>query len=390
MKSLQLLENQSVPEDGVARMKAEILSNGLALTETFIRSYGAPYLEKRRAYGNSDPAFYKQITVPQELFLGSQKIVCSVNIRPDSPWALDYDGQRYYIHNAATQQKVTVDFPIRPRFYDAVIGAGVKANSIATLYGGGALGIFVYGSCALVENSTACKYCSIKPNRQTEVDFEQVIKPEQVYEVIRTAIALDSHIITQVMINGGNFKEGDKSFKYYIEICRAARRALTELGSDIELHLIAYPPNDFELFKLLNELDVHLAMNMEAFDVDVFNFVCPGKTQRHIYNALKSAAAVLTEGHVYSIVVGGLEDVGSMKRGFAELAKVGVTPIINVFHPDPDTELENTPPPSVDSIMTMGKVLQELYASHPFMKPFYSSCGRNALDTEAHLQLFGE
>lgn len=369
-------------------LKSELLSYGIALTSNFLNNYGAPYLEKRRAYGNSDPKSYQSVTVPQELYFGSPRLVCSVNIRPDSRWELDFFDGTYILRNIKTLETHVVDFPRRPTFYDLTLSGGLNANAVATLYGGGALGIFIYGSCALVDEGKACRYCSIKPNRLAQSEFEQVIRPEQVYEVVRAALASDSETVTQIMINGGNFKNGDKSFKYYIEVCKAARKALDEMGSKIELHLIAYPPDDLDLFSLLKPLNVSLAMNTEAYNLNVFNFICPGKNQAHLLNALKTAAKILGPGKVYSIFVGGLENLSDMAAGFRYLAGIKVTPIINVFHPDPETDLESMPPPLPEQIMAMGKVLQHSFSENPFMKPFYDGCGRNAIDSEAYLGLF--
>ncbi len=370
-----------------SKVKAELLSHGLELTEQFIDAYGEPFLEKRRAYGNSDPIEYKNITVPQELYLQPSKVVCSVNIRPGSIWVLDFFDNKFML-TGPNNFCCEISFPLRPNFYNFSLSSGVEAKSIATLYGGGALGIFIYGTCALVEKKQACKYCSIEPNRKGQTEFAQVIKPEQVYEVVKLAFSTDESVATQVMINGGNFKDSDRSFSYYIDVCRAAREALDEVNSNAELHLIAYPPQDHGLFNELAQYDVSLAMNLEVFDIEKFNFYCPGKRQKDIISALKSASEILGYGKVFSIFVGGLESLQTMNEGFSLLSKFGITPIVNIFHPDPGTELESYNPPSSEEITAMGLLLQKLYSDNSFMRPFYSGCGRNAIDTEAYARLF--
>lgn len=370
-----------------AQLKAELLSNGVSLSKEFLENYGAPYIEKRRAYGNSDHSSFQNVVVPQELYIGEPKVVCSVNIRPTSKWILDYNGD-YIVRHALADVSYKADFPLRPAFYDSCLPNGQKINSIATLYGGGALGIFVYGSCALVKNNKACRYCSIQTNRSVQTEFEEVVTGQQIYDSIISAVTTDRNTVSQIMINGGNFKDSDKSFSYYIEVCRFARKALDDLKSDIEIHLIAYPPVNTELYKELADLDVSLAMNTEAFDIDTFSYICPGKNAEHIRQGLEKAVSALGRGKVYSILVGGLEPIESLERGLHALGKLGVTPIINVFHPDPGTDLETKPAPSVSEILSMGSALQNVYSKYNFMKPFYNHCGRNAIDTEAALGLF--
>lgn len=386
---MDFIDGLRVEDLAPVRIKAELLSSGVSLSPSFIEQYGPPFLEKRRAYGNSDDLIYQNVTVPQELYLGPSKVVCSVNIRSASEWILDFDGD-YIVRNKLRRGALPVTFPYRPCFYEENLKNGARANSIATLYGGGALGVFVYGSCALVQENLACQYCSIQANRLKQTEFEEVVRPVQIYEVVKAALVADGDLITQVMINGGNFKDSDKSFKYYIEICAQARAALDELGSNAELHLIAYPPADFSLFVELAKFDVSLAMNSEVFDPVIFKKVCPGKDQQYLRSALFEAVKVFGRGKVYSILVGGLEPLDSLRRGMMALANGGVTPIINVFHPDPGTPLEHHCAPTVADIMEMGALLQDVYSLHDFMTPFYSGCGRNAIDTEAYLKLFKE
>jgi hypothetical protein len=269
---------------------------------------------------------------------------------------------------------------------------GCRVSQYITLYGGGSLGIFVYGHCALVDIGKACHYCSIEPNHTKGVDFEQMIRPAQVEAALTSALADTNAPISQVMLNGGNFRDMDRSFKYYVEIVRAARRALDASRRSVDLHLIVFPPRDLELFSELNGMDVGIAVNTEVFSPDLFQKYCPGKHevagQAHITAALKRAVEILGEGNVYSILVGGLEGLDSMVSGMERLADVGVTPIINVFHADPETPLADFPSPTTDQIIRMGRHLQAIYSASPHMRPFYLDCGRNSIDTEAYRQLF--
>jgi hypothetical protein len=372
-------------------IKAELLSKGVVPTESFLRAYGAPYLTKRRAYGNPDDPGYLDRPLPQELYLLPDNLVCAVNVRRGSEWRLDWSEETGFVV-ARGELLVSISFPLLPAFYTERLKSGGLVQSVITLYGGGSLGIFVRGQCALVEMGSACQYCSISPNRSRQEEFPTVVTEPRLREALSIALQDKACPISQVMINGGNFRDPNRSFLYYTRLCRAARDVIEQSGREVELHLIVYPPEDLNLLKELKGADVSVAMNMEVFNPVLFREFCPGKNQVlgqvHILAALRTAAYALGKGHVFSILVGGLEDQDTMQEGMELLAHDGVTPIINVFHPDPETPLHSRPSPSVERILSMGAGLQEIYDRSSFSRPFYSNCGRNSLDTEAFRGLF--
>ncbi len=377
---------------GLVAVKAELLSYGVLPTAAFLESYGEPYLRKRRAYGNSDPHEFREVLLPQELYLLPDRLVCAVTVRPESAWLLDFGSDGFVVRNESLGVEHPVDFPHTPAFYDRRMSTGDAVKNVVTLYGGGSLGIFVYGRCRLDDIGKACGYCSIGPNRQRGVDFVDVVSQRRLIESLQIALADDDCPVTQVMVNGGNFPDQDKSFSFYASLAVAAKGVVDESGRDVEVHLIAYPPRDLGRLADLRGTGVGLAMNHEVFDPALFEVFCPGKVvyggQSHIVAALHRAVEELGVGNVYSIFVGGLEPVESLEQGLRSLGEGGVTPIVNVFHADPDTALENHPMPSPEMILEMGSALQRVYREFEVANPFYMNCGRNSLDTEAWLGLF--
>jgi hypothetical protein len=376
------------------RVKMEILHHGVVPTESALAHYGPPYLEKRRAYGNADDIAFLGRPLPQEAYLEPAHLITSLNVRTHSPWSLDWTAEQGFIlSRVGGGWVVPVDFPRRPAFYDYPLSGGGTVKQVATLYGGGSLGVFVYGRCALVDMGKACQYCSIEPNRgRDDVDFARVISETRLREALSLALQDSDAPIGQVMINGGNFPDPDRSFSYYARLVAAAREVIDASGRAVELHLIVYPPKTPRLFAALAPHDVGIAMNTEVYDPDIFAVVCPGKAtvggQDHILASLCQAAEALGKGHVFSIFVGGLEPQESMTRGMRFLADHGVTPIVNVFHADPGTPLYDHQEPTIERILEMGGEQEALFREHEFMRPFYMNCGRNSIDTEAYLSLF--
>jgi hypothetical protein len=374
-------------------VKAELLHHGVTLSPAFTSRYGAPYLAKRRAYGNSDPREFRESVIPQELFLLPAGLVCAVTIRPDSPWLLDWsEDDGFSVQWLAGDRRFGIDFPCTPAFYERALSSGEMVKNVVTLYGGSSLGVFAYGRCRLVDIGKPCSYCSISQNRDLGVDFVDVVSEARIEEALVLSLEDAACPITQVMVNGGNFPDQDKSFSHYARLARAAQRAVENSGRDVEVHLIVYPPRDLGRLAELSGTGIGVAMNYEVCDPDLFKKYCPGKTayggQEHIAAALRRAVEELGEGMVYSILVGGLEPLESLESGMAELADSGVTPIVNVFHADPETPLETHPVPDASQIRAMGAALQDVYRIHEFAQPFYRGCGRNSIDTEAWMGLF--
>lgn len=374
-----------------AALKAELLAQGVRPTESFIAAYGPPYLAKQRAYGNPDDLPFLGQSLPQEMVLGPDALVCSVNLRSTSGWWLDGSPEDGFLLRSGAFT-APVSFPRTPAFYDATLADGRPVRSIVTLYGGGSLGVFVRGSCSLVDMGKPCQYCSISPNRSRETGFPEVVSAKLLRSALAVALADRTCPVSQIMINGGNFPDPDRGFLYYAHLCAVAREVIEESGRDVELHLIVFPPARLDFLRELAGLDVAVAMNLEVCDPVLFEQICPGKTdvlgQGHILAALRRAVEILGEGNVFSILVGGLEEQESMSEGLWLLAEQGVIPVINVFHPDPETPLATRPAPSVDRILRMGRSLQDVFTHASFARPFYLRCGRNSLDTEAYLRLF--
>jgi len=374
------------------KLKAKILHSGISITDMALKHYNKPYLIKKRAYGNQDPFDFWQYQIPQEIYLYKESIVVAVNIRTTSFIELDYADGNFFLFDINENIKYECDFPKYPEFYDISINEQKKLYQYITLYGGKSLATFVYGSCSLVTIEKPCHYCSIQQNRSKVTGYDDVIKPHD-YEIALTkTLERLPEYANQVMINGGNFPNLNKNFAYYVNLAKIAEKVVGKSKKQLDVHLIVYPPEDLHMLDLLKDSNFSIAMNSEIYDKKLFNKYCPGKKiiagQNHTLTSLGKAVEILGRGRVFSIFVGGLEPLESLEKGLQELSALGVTPIINVFHPDPGTPLENHSSPSVSDIIEMGKMLQTVYRENKYMHPFYKKCGRNSLDTESFLQLF--
>lgn len=374
----------------LVKLKISILCKGLEIENSAIEGFGPTFLEKRRAYGNQDPEDLRNIRIPQEICL-SDEVVVATNIRSSSPHRLSCQNDEFYV-SETDGKLVRVLFPRRPAFYDRPLSAEMKVAQVATLYGGHSLAFFAQGSCGIGRSvETACHFCSLISNRRLGTDHVETVTAQMLFEALSIALSETPCSLSQVMINGGTSRDFDASFEYYVQLIQAARKAIDKSRRDIKLHLITFPPRHLGLIRKLKGLGVSVAMNLEVFDPAMFAKYCPGKAtlcgQSHILAALDQAVSILGSGQVYTIIVGGLESADSLGCGMQKVAARGITPIINVLHRDPDTPLAGHAELNTHHVWMMGELLQEVFKKYEY-SPFYEKCGRNSLDTEAHLGVF--
>lgn len=380
---------QKVTPTEATQIKLQLLSTGIDFEEGFLDSYGPGFIEKRWAYGNSDASRFTS-RIPQEVYVGD--VITAIHYVPTSPWKLGVHDNDFGLYHKG-ELISTVSFPRRPNFYSESLSSGMPCRSVGTLYGGGSLGIFALGTCYYFRIDKSCGFCSLEPTRSTHGDHLMLIKPEIASELTQIALKTDGETIKQVMLNGGNRKDNDENFLHHVSTLRLICDEVAQAGkqNDVEVHLITMPPDNHRLFKELQGLPVKVAMNLEVFSPDLFPVIAPGKAETYgrqkLISALQKAVEVLGKGNVYTIFVGGLEPIDSLAQGLEYVAEQGVVPVINVFHRDPGTRLENHPRSSVDELNVMGKLLQKVYLAYGY-EPFYQNCGRNSLDSEAYYGYF--
>jgi hypothetical protein len=361
---------------------------GVSFDNEFLKQFALDLkrMEKRRAYDDSDEAELDRARhIPQELYLSD--VIVSVNYKRHSPWKLIYDGNSYRLIGK-DDIDVEVTFPQRPHFFDHITPTGIPCDRVANLYGGSSLAFFTPASCYYFNDGHECKFCSLKPNRSSQQIFVPTISPSLAASVLEIALERDAHLLKQIMLVGGNLSDYDRGFQRHLRIAAALDKKQSLLGvkHPLQTHIATMPPNDFGLFAAFKDLNARVTMNLEIFDERLFEKICPGKAQlygrRKLLEALERAAAMISGKRVHSILIAGLEPVQSTIAGIRYLAEMGVTPIINVFHNDHGSHLEDHPRPSYDDLLKIACELQKIYKEYD-LTPYWKGCGRNALDYEA-------
>lgn len=371
-----------------ALLKLYLLAEGVTFDRGFLEHFARnnEWMEKRRVYNDSDERqLDRTLRIPQEFYLND--IVVAVNYKRNSPWQLVYRDHCYRLLGQGGID-VEVTFPVRPRFLEQVTPDGIRCDRVANLYGGSSLAFFTPGTCYYFNDGHECKFCSLKPNRSTQQFFLHTISPTLASSVLEIALQTDADLLKQIMLVGGNIPNYDQGFRRHLDIASALDQQQLSLPVErrLETHIATMPPCDFGLFALLQTLNARVTMNIEVFDEQRFEIICPGKTRlygrQQLLRALKHAATVVSGMRVHSILIAGLEPVESTIAGIKYLASIGVTPIVNVFHNDRGSHYERHPRPPFEHLLEIAQVLQRVYKEY-HLTPYWKGCGRNALDFEA-------
>ena len=359
--TIKLLDNKKA-----AHVKLHLLSEGVSFSESFLAQYSSEngLMEKRRAYNNSDDIHLDlRLRIPQELIVSD--VVIAVNHKKKSPWCIEYYGEYYLSHK---EQPITlISFPTRPNLFECKTQDGQLCGSIANLYGGGALAFFTPSMCYYFNEGSECRFCSLSPNRKIETQFVNTITPEVASNVFLIALESDPDLFKQIMLVGGNIPNYNLCFQNNIEIIKQLDSAQEFLSDSkkLEIHLATMPPRDFQLIDQLRTLNSRITMNLEVFDDLIFENLCSGKSKhfgrKNLKQALEYAAKSLPDKKVHTILIAGLESISSTIEGLNYLPTIGITPIINVFHNDRGSQLENFSRPSYAELLRVALALEQVY-----------------------------
>lgn len=373
-----------------AWVKLDLLSHGISLpdaTRRYLASRSGVAVRKK-VY--NDPLWLSSFDgIPQELRLG--ETVVGLNSYGTSPWALEWEedlGSLGLTHSSGAQYAIELVPDLN------LFRCNTTASRVANLYGGAALAFFSPRTCYFFADDTQCGFCSLAGTAAENSSFQGLLSPSDVANVLRSALENDPGRIEQVMIVGGNMRDLDRGFLHHVELARAAARELFQAGlsEKISVHIATMPPRDLDALRKLSECgDIHVMFNLEVWDDRLFTTVCPGKTRDYgrngILRALERLRDVIGPFKAHSLLIAGLEPAESTISGIEELANLGISAIVNVYHSDRHSRFGLTVRPSFRHLACVAQALQGFYSRFP-LRPYWKTCGRNALDAEAQAGLF--
>ena len=238
----------------------------------------------------------------------------------------------------------SVNFPLRPRFYDRNTADGIPYWKIALLHGRDVLATTVLQTCIRYQSrAKTCQFCAIGQSLAAGRTIERKT-PAQLAEVAKAAVELDG--IKHMVMTTGTPPGRDRGAAVLAESAAAVKQAV-----DLPIQGQCEPPDDDAWFARLRDAGIDsLGMHLEAVSQSVRAKTMPGKAQVSIdryFAAFAAAVPVFGRGQVSTYVLAGLGDTKEAILANCErLIALGVYPFVVPFVPISGTPLESHPPPS--------------------------------------------
>lgn len=203
------------------------------------------------------------------------------------------------------------------------------------------LRVYYRNGCALQEIGEGCKFCDLY-GTDKPFDFEEICEALSYY--------WENDSVKHYLIGGGS-EISSEQYKMILDIAR-----LIHANNDKHIYLMSQPITDFEILKELRKNGItEVAFNIEMFDRDIAKAVMPGKSRNTLidyYNSFEQAVKVWgSTGNVRSVILLGFDDVQTFAKGIRELCERGVSPILSLFRPCPNTPLKHFMPPNEDETL---------------------------------------
>jgi hypothetical protein len=379
------IKHEELDLDNAGHIKIGLLREGVTIKPAILEHVHRRYREKRRAYAGSDDLASKGLAIPQEIVLPGEygEVIVDVHHRVNSPWQVDLDNHKEPTLFYHGQRICPVIIPARAKYYGHPINGGKPSERIGSMYGVYVLAFFLHGHCVMFDYNLQCGFCSLKPTREDFDDVDMAIREEDAVAVTQLAFSMGDDI-RYAMLCDGNYASNDYGFERSLEIAAAIK---PYLPAEVILHLLVMPPDDLLLLARMPECGIDtVSFSMDIFDPQRFMEICPGKANLYghekIHQALREAAQYLPYGNTYCTIVGGLDDIDTLCRGFDELAAEDIAPTVNIFHADPKAKMHDHPPPDTGYLLRMARHLAELYRSYRF-RSVIGYCTRNSINGEA-------
>jgi hypothetical protein len=389
-----------------SHVKAWVLAHGTSFSSEALehaRAVGAKGLQ--RVY-NAPVNAPKD--APQELLLsdpesGTSCVAAVAPVEGRRPVEVDVADGRLILRlpDGRDSEGVDVSLVPQPEYYATSLPSGQPITRVVSACGVSLLNIWSWHDCAV---RGLCRFCGINLIQRTAggsdlltaraIGAGRIDRLDQWYVDLGTGVKIaveDPTYQTELfpMIISGNLPDASLDLQAELYARAASEVAPLVAGRSGPEGLVAMtaPPSDLGLLRAQREAGIRtMAINLEAYDEDVFRVECPGKYRigRDRYlTALRESAKVFGPGYAWSNLVFGLEPTTSLLEGCRALAADGITPGASVLHFDEGATITGKVPPSYGEILDFYAELADIYRQHG-LRPYFSSRAlRTSLANEA-------
>ncbi|HWR29411.1 MAG TPA: radical SAM protein [Negativicutes bacterium] len=283
-----------------------------------------------------------------------------------SRYSIQFDGS-YYLADKE-EALFPIEFLQRPSYYKEHTSDGSPMSHVAVYYQEGSIFVTYSNECFLKEKGQDCLFCNINATKDTYGEIEGIVwkTPRQIGETAAAAFKAGEKHIT---ISGG-FVPERREVDYYFDVADSIKE-YTGLD-DFNGTAVIGAPLDLSVIDRYKEVGYRtIGMNIEVWDKNIFNAICPGKEVHcggwdHWVKALEYAVEVFGFGRVRSTVVAGLAPKKSTLEGVEYLASKGVVCITSPWCPNPGSALEGHRTPEPAWHFDMAKKVAAIYRKAGF------------------------
>ena len=314
-------------------LKLELMAKGISVDERYQQEV---YLmcSPRASLGVPDGI---DLILPEDTYVYAP--ACD-RLARSSPYLLTKEKGRFVI--ACGDLLADVEVVPQPSLMSRSTSTGIPFSQFCRVYGG-YIAINPIASCEFFTDGLECRFCGVDGRVKEQRTVEEVL--EAVHQ------ALSEGAADYVHLNTGFFTGEDGGVALLAPYIEAIKKRFDTL-----VCIQVQPPKSNSWIDQTYALGVDsVAYNLEVFDPETFERVCPGKAQLigrdRFFKALEYAARVFPEGAVVSNLIVGLETPESTMAGIDALTRIGVVPTLSLFHPVEGTDLAATPPPDTEKIV---------------------------------------
>src|SRR3989338_9916119 len=356
----------SLDQIATAKIKASLLAKGINFDLDLFKQIEKPFYDNQFVYGKTSENITPEHKFPQILGLGN-KVITALLRRENSPWSLRIEEGEVQLYNS-NNHIMTVGLPERPAYFDKTLNDGTKSQSIIAVAGEDTPGFFLYPYCYYFSEGKQCGFCSMKSTRKT-VGKHMVseFSEENIAEATRLFQNTPWRDIRLISVTMGTCKT-DKETRE--KVIKPIRWMYDALDPKIPIHILAHPPNDYDLIGEFKDAGVtSIAFNLEVYNPQRFEEICPGKAQLYGYEkwveALMQAKNVFGDYNTFCGLIWGMESQESTIAGHQYFLEEKIGIASNVFHADPRSVLRKHLHPTEEQILQIAKAESDLFKKYP-------------------------
>ena len=337
-----------------AELKIVLLCCGLRVDESCrIEEEGRPVCN-----GPADLASGLEMILPGDM----KELWVNVPIRErfvqDSPYRLSCTQGEYRICDQRHGWIYGVRLAPKPDWYDWRTTGGVPMSQVGMLEGS-CLSIGLGEQCRFWSGESAlnCRFCrraEPRPVRSHQQTIEDVVET--------AATAKEKSGVTFALLRGGY--QGANGLAAIFPYLRALKQRVGILVG------MQFPPeSDMRLYDQARALGVdHLSFCLDFYNRDYFHRLAPGKSkaigQEGFFRALEYSVQNMRKGTVSGELIAGVEPIEDSLRGIDYLAAAGATPLVSIFRPLQQTQMQDFAPPGAADMLRVFRHVYEACRAH--------------------------